>query len=147
MALVLGVYAVVSLWFGVTREAFLNPVYLGHQARELVTHALITVPLGLAVCLGAADCVAGSLGSRGRVPRVVWIAAIAGMAAGCYVLVAALLVDARNHGQTTGLAALLFPHVFEHTFSYVVVPLSGATVLSFRRRFARPAAGEGPLSS
>jgi hypothetical protein len=140
MALVLAVYGMVSLWFGITREPFLDPVYLGHQARELVTHALITVPLGFAVCLGFADCRPDTSAARGRLSRAIWIAAATGVVAGFYIVFGAAAGGAQRLGQQAGLRELLFPHVFEHAFTYLVVPLSGAAVLSFRRRFARPAA-------
>jgi len=41
-----------------------------------------------------------------------------GVACCAFVLVASVLLKAQTYGQTTSLAALLFPHFFEHTLGY-----------------------------
>jgi len=47
---------------------------------------------------------------------------------GLYPLVAALDTSAVSHGQTHNIVILICPHFFEHTFSYFVVSLVGASI-------------------
>jgi hypothetical protein len=74
----------------VTSEPFRDPAFLGHQLREPFTHVLVTLPLGLGVCFALARHF--STPSAGP--------------------------TAQAHGQTTSLAALLFPHFAEHGLGY-----------------------------
>jgi hypothetical protein len=49
------------------------------------------------------------------------VAGVTGIILVAYVLVAAALADAVAEGQTTDLVTLIFPHFFEHSFTYAVV--------------------------
>jgi hypothetical protein len=134
VGVVLVLYLALTILFAHSWSALLlvlrHPIPLGHQARELVTHALVTVPLGWAGCLLAVR--GASLGpASGRVTAAVALALIAGVAGtllAAYVGIAALLADAASHGQTSDLAMLIFPHFFEHSFTYLVVPAVAALV-------------------
>jgi len=107
----------------VTSEPFRDPAFLGHQLRELFTHVLVTLPLGLGVCFAMArkfsTPAAGPSGQR------VWPIVLAGalsVSSGAFLLAASVLTEAQTHGQTTSLSALLFPHFAEHSLGYLLVP-------------------------
>lgn len=107
-----------------------DPIYLGHQARELFTHTLVTVPLAWGACLlalpkGPLSAPTHPFFERRVAPNVVGTlgAGALGLSIGGYVCFAALRSDSISYGQTTDLAMLIFPHFFEHSFTYLVVPL------------------------
>ena len=64
------------------------------------------------------------------------IAGVAGILLAAYVCVAALMVGAASHGQTTDPVTLIFPHFFEHSFTYLVVPVMAVLVYETARRCA-----------
>lgn len=117
------VFAAATLVFGPTSEPFRDPTFLGHQLRELFTHALVTVPLALGACLVLARRfaapVSASRSSRGAWP--IYAAWVASVACGAYLLIGSVLLKARTYGQKAGLAELLFPHFFEHSLGYLFV--------------------------
>jgi hypothetical protein len=119
----LSAFGLLTAGFGMTTEPFVDPVYIGHQARELFTHTLITVPIGLAACLA---CVAWK-NTTDRRPfaaggglRVVAAGGLS-VALGGYLALGVVVTDAVAEGQTAGVSALLFPHFFEHTLTYLLV--------------------------
>ncbi len=121
--LALALFVACTALFGVSVASFRDPTYVGHQLRELFTHALVTVPLALGACLVLAHRFApppDSGTSSLRLAPVV-IAGVVAVACGAFLLVAAVLLGARSHGQKTGLAELLFPHFFEHSLGYAFV--------------------------
>jgi hypothetical protein len=112
------------LW-GISAASFFNGVYLGHQARELATHAIVSVPLGLGLCLRLAvsqpvDVRGITRTGRGRLALL--LAAIAA-GIGAWLAWGVISTDAVSQGQTSSLPALIFPHFFEHTLTYVIVAL------------------------
>ncbi len=125
-------------------QPFRDPQYLGHQARELFTHALVTVPLGwgacmLMLCKARTSAPSATLSWPSSVSAIVMVAILTGalgVLMGGFVGIAALRSDAASYGQTKDLAMLIFPHFFEHSFTYVVVPLVAAlsyeSVTAFR---------------
>ena len=127
-------FALTTVLFGVTREPFQDPAYLGHQLRELFTHALVTLPLALGTCLALTNQPTSPERVRSR--DAVWPIVLTGVisvASGVFLLAASILADAQSHGQTTGLAPLLFPHFAEHAAGYVLVPaLAGFAYLLVR---------------
>jgi hypothetical protein len=151
VATVIALYAGLSVVFaqraGAVLLAFQHPISLGHQAREILTHGLITLPLswGLALLL-VRDAGRGSTMGRRRQGSAgpgVWVACVAGVVGvvlGGYLGVAAWLAGAASHGQSADLAVLLFPHVFEHAFTYLVTPLTACLVyqLLAARKSASP---------
>ena len=128
----LTVFAALSMVFFGGPDAFArvfrDPQYLGHQAREVLTHAIVTLPLALGVCL--------SLAGRTAAPNPIEIrggpiaGALAWLAAGAtvllYVLAAAWGADAASHGQSSDMVTLVFPHFFEHGFTYLVTAMTAA---------------------
>ena len=108
-----------SVVFGVSAAPFRDPTYVGHELRELFTHALVTVPLALGVCLLLVPDEAARAAGESAVARapVVLALGVAGVC-GAFLLVASVMLGARSHGQKAGLAELLFPHFFEHALGY-----------------------------
>ena len=128
------VYLLLSVVFANDLASMLDPlrdrIYLGHQARELFTHALVTVPVAWGACLlslpkGPSAALTRPLFERRVAPNAIGTlgAGALGLLIGGYVCIAALRSDSISYGQTTDLAMLIFPHFFEHSFTYLVVPL------------------------
>jgi hypothetical protein len=117
-------------------QPFRDPQYLGHQAREVLTHALVTVPIAWGVCiLMLSDwktTLPGKFTSRtlpiSTTIAGTMIAGAAGILLAIYVCVAALMAGAVSHGQTTDPVTLIFPHFFEHSFTYLLVSVVAALV-------------------
>jgi hypothetical protein len=129
-------FGLLTVGFGMTTEPFVDPVYIGHQARELFTHALITVPIGVAACLASAapDSMADVLPSDGVGELGVVVAGGLSVALGAYLAVGVLLTDAVAAGQTASVPALLFPHFFEHTLTYALVGTAAPSLYLFLSR-------------
>lgn len=127
-------FAAVTLLFHPTSEPVIEPTFLGHQIRELFTHTLVTLPLAMGVCFELAEKF--SPGGSARSNASNWPIYLAGglsVVCGAFLLVASVLRKAQEHGQTTSLPALLFPHFFEHSLGYVLVPaLAGLLYLGGR---------------
>ncbi len=121
--LAVALFAAASAVFGVSAASFRDATYVGHQLRELLTHALVTLPLALGVCLLLARRYAPATVSASASLRVapVVVAGLIAIACGIFLLVASVLLGARSHGQKAGLAELLFPHFFEHSLGYAFV--------------------------
>jgi hypothetical protein len=114
------VFAVATLVFGVSSEPFRDPRYLGHQLRELVTHLLVTLPLAMAACLVLSRKFSTPRSGMRSTLRTwpIYAAGIVGVGCCAFVLVGSVLLKAQTYGQTASLAALLFPHFFEHSLGY-----------------------------
>jgi hypothetical protein len=112
-------FLALTVVFGLSLEPILDPRFIGHQAREILTHALTTLPLGLGL-LAAVHRLAGvQCASRpGRWPT----AALAGvMLIPAYLGIAVFATDAMATGQTErGLAAVVAAHFFEHVLDFVL---------------------------
>jgi hypothetical protein len=115
-------FAVLTLAFGLSGAVFLDPQYAGHQAREILTHSLVTLPLGLAVLLAAAQRPA----ERASLRLDGWTLVALGFAVVIPVQLAVVALGGgvMEHGQTEhGLAAMVAAHYFEHTLDYLLVLL------------------------
>jgi hypothetical protein len=123
--LVLGIYIGLSIAFGLNLKPFTDPVFLGHQAREAFTHGLVTLPLAWWFCLDLSGK-AGTTGDGSVTLRWPMAAGIASIIIAVYLLSGGLFTSAASQGQTESLVLLIFPHFFEHSFSYLVVPLIAA---------------------
>lgn len=122
-----------ALFFGdlaAFAKVFTDPQYLGHQAREVITHSIVTLPLAWGVCLILAPRAAApnpvALHPGEIAGATAWL--VAGGLVWLYVLVAALAADAASHGQSADIVTLVFPHYVEHGFTYLVTPLAAAAV-------------------
>ena len=131
----LGLFAAFTILYVPSLEPFVHPHFLGHQAREALTHALVTFPLcvGIALLLADRDPVSTRPGPKGRPP-----AAYIGAAALAAVLVAwtglgAVLTGASEERQTDSVVGILFVHFFEHGLGYVFAPCFAGWLFSFGR--------------
>lgn len=131
-----GLFAAATLVFVPTAEPFRDPQFVGHQLRELFTHALVTVPLALGTCLALARRFAAVVAVRStRSAAPVYAAAAISVSCGAFLLAASVLLDSRAYGQKASLAELLFPHFFEHSLGYLLVAaIAGFLYLLPRRR-------------
>jgi hypothetical protein len=122
--------------YGLTAEPFLDARFLGHQAREFGTHALVTLPIALGTCLALANRLGVEERPRGRVwSWPVAIAGTGGLVLGAYLAVAVGLTRAEVRTQTSDVTALVAVHLFEHTLTYLLVALlAGFLYLCARQR-------------
>jgi hypothetical protein len=113
-------FALLTVVYGITTEPLLDPRFIGHQARELFTHALVTLPLGLGL-VALANRSAGVDAPRAGVPRPSMAAVLAVVTIPIYLAVAMRLTDSLASGQTQGgLAAMVAAHFFEHSLDYLL---------------------------
>ncbi len=117
-----------SLVCGLSIEPFMDPRFIGHQAREILTHGLVTGPLaiGCQLILVNSDAM-----SRVRRSAAAFVFSGGGTVS-LFVLVAIpfYLIGFSLGGQALwaaqtggGWAAMIAAHFFEHTLDYVFVLL------------------------
>ena len=134
VAAAVGLFLALALLFVPGGDSFRNAVYIGHQAREVATHAVVTVPLAWSACLFLGRN-AWSDRTAGTSPLAfALVAGGVGVLVGLYLVIGSLVTSAASQGQSDSLAVLIFPHFFEHTFSYVMTTLSAALVFEWVRR-------------
>ncbi len=111
-------------------EPFTSSVYLGHQARDLLTHTLVTVPWALGVCLWLQQRVVAETGeSRSRQnARDLRVVAVSAVLIYGYLIAGALITGAQTEAQTDNLVRLVAVHFLEHSFTYVVTPLAAGSI-------------------
>jgi hypothetical protein len=129
------VFTILTIVFIPNLEPFVDPVVIGHQLRESLTHAIVTIPVAFGVCLFLGKD-QWSRDENGTVPIGGTLAiGIVGVLAGAFLLISGVARSAASQGQSQSLAVLLFPHFFEHTFSYLVAGLTAGVV--FERGHSR----------
>jgi len=121
------VFAVVSVIFGFNWKQFTDPVPLGHQLREAFTHTFVTLPLAWGSCVFMAREQWHSR-RRGRIAWAPFVLGGVAVLAGVFLTVGSFAKSAASQGQTDSLVMLVFPHFFEHTFSYLVAILAASFV-------------------
>ncbi len=128
----LATYVVASLIFGMTLEPFVDPQFLGHQARELVTHGSVTLPLSLAVCflLSRRARTKGTQWGQRNHRWPIYLSGGCGVLLGGFVGLGAVMNKAHNLGQSSSMTILICSHYFEHAFTYIVTPLTAAALYS-----------------
>jgi hypothetical protein len=115
----LTLFAILTIVFGVSSAPFADARYLGHQGRELFTHALITVPLAIGCCLSIPR---GGPPTEASKPGIWPIAAIViCILATAYLGVGIVLTRSQHLAQTNDWIKVICGHFFEHTISYLVV--------------------------
>ncbi len=88
------VFAALTIALGIDSSSFIDPRYLGHQARELFTHTLVTIPLALAM-LTPRSAVGPPAGLKlNRKPALVFLPLSTYLAAGV------LLTGAQHQAQS-----------------------------------------------
>ena len=122
----LAAVAVLTALWGLTREPFLDPRHLGHEAREAVTHILVTLPLSFALLVALGRPRPGTGQEPGeRTPcRDVWVAAGAGSVILGYLAVGTLVTGAVQAARPgVALSSLVGAHVYEHALDGLLVLL------------------------
>ncbi len=131
-------FVLLTIVFRLTADPFTDPVYLGHQARELLTHGLVTLPLAAGTCMAlAAGNVPAAPGATNESRREIFLASAGAILLGIYVAGGAMLAAAVRLGQTQEFHRLLLVHFFEHTLGYLLVPVAaGGLYLWHAENFA-----------
>ena len=117
-------FALLSFVYGFSAEPFTDTVFLGHQARELLTHSLVTLPLSLGTVLALARRFGDSSGTSRPSVWPIYASASVAVALGLYLAVGSVVTGAHLERQTQSVYSAIFPHFFEHAFTYLVVPLT-----------------------
>jgi len=130
-------FAALSIVFGLNASPFTDPQYLGHQARELFTHSLVTVPLSLAVCLTLSERSKPGCRWARFAWRAVIGAAVVYVVPSLYLLLGVVNKSSYSHAQTSDPVSIVCGHFFEHFFSYLVVPSHAAVFYLFSARNAQ----------
>lgn len=125
------VFLAFTVLFVPSAESFTDPVFLGHQAREVLTHSVVTIPIAWSVCLLLARSAWNTPGTGAAPVAASLVAGGIGATVGLFVLVGSLATSAASQGQSESLAVLIFPHFFEHAFSYVVATLAAGVVFQW----------------
>jgi hypothetical protein len=132
-AAVLAGYALLSLVYRPSLEPVCDPVHLGHQARELFTHGLVTLPLALGAAFAARGAPEPGAGAAAWPRSVAACAALAGALA-LGLAAGALASGAAGRAQHPDPVRTVAVHFFEHAPGYALVPLVAAWLV---RRGAR----------
>jgi hypothetical protein len=114
-----------GLW-GLTADPFVDPRYLGHQAREVATHLVVTLPLSFAVLaiVGGWRAAPATTERRSRPPRDVAIAAVAVAIAVAYLGLGSFLTHATQAARPGArMSSLIGAHYYEHGLDYLLVVL------------------------
>ena len=116
-----GWVALLTLAFGIGVEPFTSARYIGHQAREILTHGLITLPLVFAVCVlvGKLQSPQEASGGHPAVQVSTWLAVVA---IPVFLVIAFSGASLEGSAQLeSGLSGVVAAHVFEHTLDYSLV--------------------------
>jgi hypothetical protein len=116
----LALFAILTIVFGLSSAPFMDARFLGHQGRELFTHALVTVPLAIGCCLAIPR---GKLATESvSKPRIWPIAAIlVCILLAVYLRFGIVLTRSQRLVQSSDWIKVICGHFFEHTISYLVV--------------------------
>ncbi|HSJ07804.1 MAG TPA: hypothetical protein VK936_13955 [Longimicrobiales bacterium] len=137
-----------TIVFGVSADVFADVRYAGHQAREILTHAPVTLLLGVGLVIAAmtrdaaappvpraAPPVPRAGGAWDGVTRAAWMKVAMVFLIPAYLAVVSVSGDVMEHGQTDlGLGAMVAAHYFEHTLDYLLVLLIVCGGLALRQR-------------
>ena len=149
-----GYFLLLTLVFGLSGAVFQDIQYVGHQAREVMTHGPTTLLLGLGILLAAGGTAnaraekggAEMAGSRHAFDPPRWMTAgFAGLVLliPIYLGGLGLTGDVMEHGQTAeGPAAMVAAHYFEHSLDYMLALLllvSGLALVRLRSASAAAA--------
>jgi hypothetical protein len=129
-----GYIILLTVAFGFTTEPFTSNRYVGHQAREILTHGLITLPLVFSLAWRPDTDGAGPDAERSILPVTVtaWLLVIA---IPVFLAVAFAQGGLEETAQlSSGLAGVVAGHVFEHVLDYVLVALLTLSFTGVPRR-------------
>lgn len=123
------IFLLITVFLGPNPMPFIDAVLIGHQARELATHLVVTLPLSFGAGLFALryqsrqEGVVPAAFSLRAVPAVSWIGLALVTLIGGFLTVGFFATAAYGQGQSSNLVSLVFVHFFEHGLSYVFTPL------------------------
>jgi hypothetical protein len=113
-----------TLIFGLSGDVLFDARYIGHQAREILTLALVTLPMLLGAIAVTSRYHRGPARPRVRVGALGVLEIAALLLIPVYLARAVLFDDVMSAGQTDhGLAAMVAAHFFEHVLDYAFVTL------------------------
>lgn len=126
------VMVVLTLVFGLTMEPFTSGRYIGHQAREIMTHGLITLPLVFAIGVRSAGFSSHTRPAGVFVTILAWLAVLV---IPLYLTIAFSRTGLEATAQlSTGVSGVVAGHVFEHVLDYLLVFLLTMAMIGSRRR-------------
>ena len=132
-----GYVVVLTLVFGLSREVFADTRYVGHQAREILTHGPVTALVGIATVVAVRQWL-GVDEQPGTRARGVWFRVGAMVVIPVYLGAVALTGDVMEAGQADhGLVAMVAAHYFEHTLDYLFTTLLVIAALGFDVAYRR----------
>jgi hypothetical protein len=136
-----GYFVALTIVFGLSSDVFVDARYVGHQAREILTHGPVTALLGIGVILAVRRAMGNpSMVESAADAREIWLRLAVAVTIPAYLAVVALTGDVMAAGQSDqGLAAMVGAHYFEHILDYLLVGLLvlGALGLQTDRRSRR----------
>ncbi len=112
-------FGLLTVVFGISSAPFTDARFLGHQARELFTHALVTVPLAIGCCLAMPRNEPEAAPAKPRIWPIVAMAVFILLAA--YLAFGIVLTRSQRLAQTNDWIKVICGHFFEHTIGYLVV--------------------------
>lgn len=101
---------------------FVDARYLGHQAREVLTHLVVTLPLSFAALAWVGRWRIEAPTRQGGSRTTIAIA-LAGLGVLAYLVLGAAVTGASRVAQPAATSSLVGAHCFEHALDYVVVVL------------------------
>ena len=113
-------FGALTLAFGPGLDTFTSQRYIGHQAREILTHGLITLPLVFACGVLAGRVRTPRMEFRATVPRVLAWVTVIGIPV--FLAIAFSRSTLESSAQLeSGVAGVVAAHVFEHALDFVLV--------------------------
>jgi hypothetical protein len=126
------VMLVLTLAFGMTSEPFTSARYLGHQAREIMTHGAITLPLVFALGVRRSGVASHSRPAGVFVTILAWLAVVL---IPLFLTIAFSRTGLEETAQLSeGLSGVVAAHVFEHALDYILVALLTMAMIGGRAR-------------
>ena len=118
-----GYFVVLTLVFGLSTDVFVDTRYVGHQAREILTHGPVTALLGIGLLIGLRQWLGADAEVEAR-SRQPWFHTVAMVVIPVYLAATALTGDVMTAGQSDhGLVAMVAAHYFEHALDYALTTL------------------------
>ncbi len=130
-----GLIAALTVIFGINAEPFTSGRYIGHQAREILTHGLVTLPLvygTIRMCQGPPGDVPAGRTLPVGVSVAFWMV-VAGIP--IFLTLAFRGADLESTAQlSSGLSGVVAAHFFEHVLDYILVFLVAAALVMGRTK-------------
>lgn len=126
------VMVVLTLVFGLTMDPFTSGRYIGHQAREIMTHGAITLPFVFAFGVRPSGISSHIRPAGVFVTILAWLAVLL---IPLYLTIAFSRTGLEATAQlSTGVSGVVAGHVFEHALDYLMVFLLTMAMIGGRNR-------------